>query len=32
MASFLDFTINYRSNDEQLTPEMGFFGPQVIQN
>ena len=24
MASILDFTINYRSNDEQLTPEMFF--------
>ena len=32
MASILDFTMNYRSDDEQWTLEMFFFGPQVIQN
>ena len=32
MASILDFTINYRSDDKQKTSEMFFFGLQVIQN
>ena len=31
MASILDFTIHYKSDEEQLTTEM-FFRPQVIQN
>ena len=32
MGSILDFTINYRSDNEQLTPGMFFLSHQVIQN
>ena len=28
MASILDFTMNYRSDDEQKSPEMFFSGPK----